>query len=90
MLQMLMMRARCHRVARVLQGYLDGEIDPSTATLVSEHLEECRRCGLEASTYAAIKTVIAASDAARPATVDPAVVRRLDEFARRLSHDSQA
>jgi len=90
MLQVLMMRARCRRVARVLQGYLDGEADTSTAALVSEHLEECRRCGLEASTYMAIKAVIAASDAARPTSVDPDVVRRLDEFARRLSHDNQA
>lgn len=80
MLRMLMTRARCLRVARVLQTYLDGEVDPPTATAVAEHLETCRRCGLEASTYAAIKTAIAAGDV----EVDPAVLVRLDTFARAL------
>lgn len=77
---------RCRQVARVLQGYLDGEVDPNTAHLVHDHLEACRRCGLEASTYRAIKTAIPiAATTAAPVTVDPQAVDRLRRFAEDLS-----
>ena len=49
---------RCYRTSRALQRYLDGEADDRTATRIAEHLEECRRCGLNAATYRAIKQVI--------------------------------
>ncbi len=74
-------RSECSRVARVLQSYLDGEVDPPTAAMVSAHLEFCRRCGLEASTYRAIKTAIATTG---PTDVDDAAVRRLRAFAEHL------
>ncbi|MDQ2710317.1 MAG: zf-HC2 domain-containing protein [Actinomycetota bacterium] len=42
--------SRCLRTARVLQRYLDGELDdPTTIARVHAHLEECRRCGLNAA-----------------------------------------
>lgn len=85
MLDMLVMRARCRRVARVLQSYLDGEVDPPTAQAVEEHLEECRRCGLEASTYLAIKAAIAATEAGDRVRVEQAAVARLTAFARDLA-----
>ena len=44
----------CRRLGKVLQTYLDGELDSETALLVSGHLEECRKCGLEADTYEAL------------------------------------
>jgi anti-sigma factor RsiW len=48
--------SRCLRTTRVLQRYLDGELDnPSARSRVRAHLEECRRCGLDAATYRAIK-----------------------------------
>lgn len=85
MLESMVMRVRCRRVARVLQSYLDGEVDPPTATAVSEHLEACRRCGLEASAYAAIKVAVAARGAGRDVPdVDPAALVRLTAFARSL------
>lgn len=82
-------RARCMRVARVLQSYLDGEVEPPTARAVEEHLEECRRCGLAASTYLAIKTAIAASGASTRPSVDAEAVERLRAFARQLSDDGR-
>ena len=85
MLQTMLMRARCHRVARVLQSYLDGEVDPPTTAAVVEHLELCRCCGLEASTYTAIKTAIAAGDSVRQERIDPTTLARLDHFARGLA-----
>ncbi len=77
-------RSGCHRVARVLQSYLDGEVDPPAAAMVAEHLEECRRCGLEASTYLAIKAAITAT-APEASAVDPLAVERLRRFVRDLS-----
>lgn len=73
-------RSDCHQVAKVLQSYLDGETEAPTSRMVAEHLEMCRKCGLEASTYLAIKTAIAANDPdATP--VDNDAVARLCAFA---------
>lgn len=51
---------RCRQVARVLQRYLDGEVDAETAHRVSAHLERCEDCGLEAEAYRAILDTLAA------------------------------
>lgn len=51
------------RVARVLQSYLDGETDEITARRVAAHVEDCRRCGLEASVYREIKNALERRDA---------------------------
>jgi len=73
-------RSDCHQVAKVLQSYLDGETEAPTSRIVAEHLEVCRKCGLEASTYLAIKTAIAAN-AADMTPVDNDAVARLRDFA---------
>lgn len=84
MLQMVLMRARCRRSARALQSYLDGELDGPTAAAVAVHLEQCRRCGLEAGVYRTIKAAIAAEHDA-PTPVDAGALARLHEFARSLA-----
>jgi anti-sigma factor RsiW len=48
-------RMNCMQVVRILQAYLDGQVDEVTARRVSAHLEDCRRCGLEAAVYREIK-----------------------------------
>lgn len=88
MLRMLRSRARCMRVAKVLQSYLDGEVTSEVADAVAEHLEECRRCGLEADTYRAIKESVASVADGRAAAVDAGVVERLNRFAQELSQNS--
>jgi anti-sigma factor RsiW len=45
----------CPEVRRLLQRYLDGEVDDLKAKRIARHLEDCRRCGLRAETYSAIK-----------------------------------
>lgn len=86
LLERLTMR-RCRQVAKVLQTYLDGEADLHTAHLVHDHLEECRRCGLEAATYQAIKAAIpVAAASSTPVEVDPQALERLRQFAERLAH----
>jgi len=72
--------ARCAEVARVLQRYLDGEVDARTLGLVSAHLEDCRRCGLEAETYTALKQAIR-----RSGDPPPEPVERLRRFADRVA-----
>ncbi len=89
MLQMLMNR-RCRHVMRVLQSYLDGEVDAQTADLVAAHLEDCRRCGLEAATYEAIKVAIASGIEGGLVPVDPAILDRLRAFAAGLEDDGPA
>lgn len=79
-----MSRSECHRVAKVLQSYLDGEAEPATSSRVAAHLEVCRRCGLDASTYLAIKTAIAAG-IRESAPAEPDAVARLRRFAEGLS-----
>lgn len=73
--------ATCAEVAQVLQSYLDGHVDDLTARRVHRHLEHCRRCGLEAETYEAIKVAIAR----RGRQVDPEALERLRAFGERLA-----
>ena len=77
---------RCVRLSSTLQPYLDGEVtDPDLVRAMAEHLEECRRCGLDAQTYTTLKVALAAR--ARP-TADlaaRAAVDRLEAFARSLA-----
>jgi anti-sigma factor RsiW len=45
----------CRAVGRRLQSYLDGEIDDVSRDQISAHLDACRACGLELSTYREVK-----------------------------------
>ncbi|MHB1065327.1 MAG: anti-sigma factor family protein [Georgenia sp.] len=81
-------RSECHQAARFLQHYLDGELDIVRAASVAEHLETCRRCGLEARTYESIKIAISAASTATPPSDDPAV-ERLRTFAEELSEQRE-
>ena len=72
--------ASCLEVGRVLQAYLDGQVDVVTARRVARHLEMCRRCGLEAQTYLAIKEALARGGR----DVDADAVARLRDFGARL------
>ncbi|MGE3448629.1 MAG: anti-sigma factor [Microbacteriaceae bacterium] len=65
---------------RTLQGYLDGEVDADWAVRVRAHLEDCRRCGLEADTYEHLKATLEA----RGPAVPNELVARLRVFAEGL------
>jgi hypothetical protein len=67
-------------VARALQSYLDAEVDQALAQRVGLHLEVCRRCGMKAETYRAIK-----SSLARAGSIDEVTRRRLEDFAHSVS-----
>lgn len=73
-------RLMCPEVRRTLQRYLDGEVDAEWASRVRDHLEDCRRCGLEADTYEALKINL---ERRGPDVPDQLVVR-LQRFAEGL------
>ena len=73
--------ASCMQVMRVLQSYLDGEVDELTARRVAKHLEACRRCGLEAGTYREIKAALQR----KAGPVDQDALQRLHNFGASLA-----
>lgn len=75
----------CHQVGELLQHYLDGELDASRSQRLADHLEDCRRCGLEAETYERIKQSLAEQ---RP-EVAPDSLARLREFGTRLARGEE-
>lgn len=70
----------CGDVAKVLQSYLDGELGDDTSR-VADHLEDCRRCGLEEAVYTDIKISLAT----RGGDVDADALERLRSFGRDLA-----
>lgn len=70
----------CGEVARLLQSYLDGELDAATTVALRAHLRDCVRCGLEAATYQRIKAVLAE----RGRGDDDDTLGRLHRFAAQL------
>ncbi|WP_051399862.1 anti-sigma factor family protein [Haloechinothrix halophila] len=75
---------QCWQVMRVIQAYLDDETDSRIAEEVADHLEDCRRCGLEYETYAAIKESVARHE--RP---PHEVVRQIRNFWKDLLRPNQ-
>ncbi len=78
-------RLDCQQVAERLQHYLDGHIDAKRARRIAAHLEECRRCGMEAETYERVKATLAAHRSNVPATS----IERLRQFAERLARGDE-
>jgi anti-sigma factor RsiW len=73
----------CGQVGRLLQAYLDGELPDTRAVLVSDHLDACLRCGLEASSYRWLKARLAGLPG-----VDDRQLDRLQAFADALADDA--
>jgi predicted anti-sigma-YlaC factor YlaD len=71
----------CREVGRLLQRYLDGDTDEHVTARIAEHLEDCRRCGLEAAIYREIK----ASLARRAPVLPETTLARLRRFGDQLA-----
>ena len=76
-------RLLCPEVGRVLQRYLDDELDEDLSRRVHEHLEHCRRCGLEASAYEELKDALRR----KAAPLRPQSAQRLRDFASSLVNE---
>ena len=65
----------CREVGKVLQAYLDGELENDTDK-VAAHIEVCKRCGLESETYTKIKRALGNPEE----DLDSETLARLREF----------
>lgn len=75
----------CHDVGRILQEYLDGDLDGENVSKVAEHLEHCQRCGLESDAYLRIKKSLArVGREGRIHPEDQLSIERLRRFAETL------
>lgn len=73
----------CRHVGAWLQAYLDGELDDARSRSVSRHLKDCRRCGMEASTYRELKASLRRG---APSLDEIESLDRLRDFAERLAN----
>jgi anti-sigma factor RsiW len=71
----------CRAVGRWIQSYVDDELEPDRRGQIAEHLEACRRCGLELSTYREVKASLGRE---RP-EVAPDALDRLRRFGAALA-----
>lgn len=79
-------RLGCRQVRKVLQAFLDGEIDAHRAELVAAHLESCSRCRVEADT---LERVIAELRQHRP-DLDLDAYTRLRQTLDRLTSNADS
>ena len=73
----------CSDVLKVIQAYIDGEIDANTARKVANHLDSCHPCKEEELIYEQIKTSLHR----RRHEVDMDVLDQLMSFGERLKID---
>ncbi|HWB71585.1 MAG TPA: zf-HC2 domain-containing protein [Egibacteraceae bacterium] len=76
----------CREVGRLLQPFLDGEIDDPRVVDVADHLDACLGCGVEADAYRWLKAAIAGVARAD----DPRQLQRLQVFAEALATRGEA
>jgi anti-sigma factor RsiW len=77
-------RLACPEVGRLLQRFLDDELDdPNAVDALAAHLDACGKCELEAETYRRIKEALAA----RRPDLPPETVERLRAFGRQLTSE---
>lgn len=71
----------CRQAAKVIQSYIDNELDAERTTLLEVHLDACRDCGLELDTYEEIKAALAR----RSFELPNATIERLRNFSNELA-----
>ena len=48
----------CDEAIKLMDGYLDGELDPITSQTIEQHLRECGRCDQAYKTHGALVRAI--------------------------------
>jgi anti-sigma factor RsiW len=69
------MMASCQEGCKLLQAFVDRELDEDTARVIAGHLADCGRCGLEADLYGRLQEALRGG-----VPVSQAAVARLEEF----------
>ena len=72
---------KCCELGKVLQSYLDRDLEPDFADKITVHLEDCRKCGLDLDAYQRIKDSLAA----KLPEVDTEAIAHLRQFGNELS-----
>ena len=72
----------CRHTGKILQAYLDGELDELDTRRVAAHLAVCRHCGLDAEVYRKIK---ASLNGRSGGASDDLAFRRLRTFVGQLA-----
>ncbi len=75
-------RSGCAEVLPLLQTFVDGELKERDAREVTDHLRDCRHCGLEVSVYRELRASLR-----RRTSAPPSEMARLEEFVHRLESD---
>jgi anti-sigma factor RsiW len=79
----------CEEATKLMDGYLDGELDPITSQTIEEHLRDCRKCEQAYKTHGSL---IRAIGNATPYFKAPAALRERiqsslrEEIAKRPTH----
>lgn len=84
---MRLLRPECHRVQRLMDAWLDGELPADQAHRVAAHLADCERCGVEAETLRLVKESLAKVAPHLRPPQDPDALDRLRRFADDLTRD---
>lgn len=71
----------CREVGKILQSYLDNDVEEDFTEKIAAHLDACKDCGLEVKTYRQIKTSLAS----KMPKVEPAALERLQAFGNQLA-----
>lgn len=83
--RLLRSKLSCAEIGTVLQGYLDGELDPADMPAIQQHLDACRDCGLEADMFDRIKSSLTS----HRLHTDTGALARLQAFANELVEDGE-
>lgn len=70
----------CRKAMKVMQAYLDGEVEENVAKKVAKHLNACEDCDKESLVFKKIK----ASLANRPENVNQEILNSLSAFTQDL------
>ena len=84
LLRRISTEVNCREVGRVLQSYIDNDVESDFAEKIAAHLEKCKDCGLEYETYSRIKDSLAGLERQ---DIDDDAFSRLREFGRNLAGD---
>ncbi len=71
----------CKKMMKVIQSYLDGEVDEKVARKVAKHLNACVDCDEESTVFKNIKKSLAN----KPEHISPEILSSLTEFTKNIA-----
>jgi anti-sigma factor (TIGR02949 family) len=75
-------KASCCEVMRLVQSFVDGELNERRARRIAQHLDDCQNCGLEVALYQEIRESLR-----RQIPIHEPTLARLKDFVRQLEEN---